>query len=238
MIARDRVLFYQHDLAPETMTWDRMTLTWNLSMGYMLSFDLYWGGPQIINNPWLQRILKTFQQRVLSKYADERIEDYTHIDKNVTLTRFRTFSVVANWDDYNTYQYKDYIIAPKGALVMSDDGTITAGIFSGYNGTPLQYGEHIILEERYSDKIVLYHLDGWSTDITLTMLPDWKADERYMAMAFDKDGNYLGRGKLTVVGENLILYYEVWRGSSIIDHYVITPFEKQKKVSSDRSRSR
>ncbi len=47
LMTRDKTLFYQHDLAPETMTVDKATLTWNLAYGYMLSYDVssqYLGG--------------------------------------------------------------------------------------------------------------------------------------------------------------------------------------------------
>ena len=36
----DKVLLYQHDLYPDTMTGDAAMLTWNAAFGYVLSFDL------------------------------------------------------------------------------------------------------------------------------------------------------------------------------------------------------
>jgi hypothetical protein len=147
MVARDKTLFYQHNLAPETFTFDKETLSWNLAMGYMLSYDLnespYGGG---LDSQWID-LVNLFQTEVLAEYADELATDFHLVQDDITETVFGTFTVTTNWND-NTYDAGEHIIAPNGAYVASDDGKISAGVFNTYNGLSLTPGDHFIIEKR------------------------------------------------------------------------------------------
>src|SRR5699024_70393 len=69
MLARDKVMLFQHDLAGDTMTNSIEMLRWNLAMGYNLSVDLVNG----TDNPWID-VVGVFQKHVLKDYVDQRVE--------------------------------------------------------------------------------------------------------------------------------------------------------------------
>ena len=77
-INRDKVFFYQHNLAPETMSNDLEMVTWNLVMGFMLSYDLFessHGGG--MDSEWLD-YLGAVQKHIAAPYASQLVTDYWH----------------------------------------------------------------------------------------------------------------------------------------------------------------
>ncbi|RME61404.1 MAG: hypothetical protein D6790_07870, partial [Caldilineae bacterium] len=145
---RDKVLFYQHDLAPETFTFGKETLTWNLALGFMLSYDLaqssFGGG---LGSPWLD-VVPAFQRRVLARYADELVTGFDNLTDQVTRTQFETHAVIANWDQAQPYAAADHTLPPLGVQVASTDGALIAGVFTRFHGLPLSPGDHYLIEER------------------------------------------------------------------------------------------
>lgn len=126
VMARDKVLFYQHDLAPETFAVDKETLTWNLAFGYMLSYDLvestFGGG---LESEWLG-LVATFQKNVLARYADEAVKDYRKLADGVTQTSFETYTVIANWDEGNEFIAGENTLPPGGVQVSGANGALAA----------------------------------------------------------------------------------------------------------------
>jgi hypothetical protein len=169
MILRDKVLNYQHDLATETMTKDKKTLTWNLAYGLMLSYDIVTGG---LANSWLN-VTGDFQEHVLSRYASVRMTGFTNLTVKVTLSDFSTCAVTANWDSVNTFTQSGQTISASGAMVSSYDGNLRAGIFTKYNGTPLSSGDHCIIEQRDTVGITVRHPLGTDTYLRIMPLSGW-----------------------------------------------------------------
>ena len=131
-LAHDKTIFYQHDLAPESMTTKKAILTWNLAMGYMLSYDLFkseFGGG--LDSEWLG-LVSAFQKHVLARYARERITGYTDLAPQVTRTTFETCHVTANWDTTNGYAVGGHTLSSQGAMVTCENGGRVAGIFTHY----------------------------------------------------------------------------------------------------------
>lgn len=227
MMARDKVLFYQHDLAPETFTVDRETLTWNLAFGYMLSYDLvessFGGG---LDSEWLG-LVSAFQEHALSHYADERVTNFTNLGDEVTQTTFESHSVVANWDEVSSYTVDDHTLSPSGAILTSDDGSLTAGAFTNFNGVPLSPGDHYLIENRGWNDICVRQPIGADTDLTLDLLPGWAPGDPITVWAYAHDGRFVGRVPVTtseqevcftyrqqVAGES-VAYYRVFRLSQV-----------------------
>lgn len=205
LIARDKVLFYQHDLAPETMTVDKATLTWNLALGYMLSYDLGYGGG--LDNPWLE-LVGDFQKHVLACYAGEAMTDFANLEDKVTQTSFETFAVIANWDEMSTYSTSQHTLPPLGVLAMSADGTLTAGVFTGYNGAPLSAGDHYLIEDRGLTDIIVRQPIGTDTNLTLELLPGWGPNDPIEAWAYAATGQVFGSVPVTVTAQGITFVYQ------------------------------
>jgi hypothetical protein len=221
ILARDKVLFYQHDLAPETFTFDKGTLAWNMAFGAMLSYDLvqssYGGG---VASDWVN-LVAVFQKHVFSRYAGERITDYASLQPEVTQTSFETFTATANWDDNSSYATAGYVLPPQGALVKKNDGTLVAGVFTGYNGAALSAGDHYLVEERKSDQIIVRQPMGAATSLTIRLLPGWTSATRLEAWAFDKGDRYLGKTAVAVTTVAATFTYERQLAGQAVAYYKI-----------------
>ena len=207
MMARDKVLFYQHDLAPETFTTDKATLTWNLAFGYLLSYDLvasdFGGG---LDSEWLG-LVSVFQKHALADYADERVTDFTNLEEEVTQTSFEHYAVVANWDEGSPYTVGEHTLAPSGVLLASEDGRLTAGVFTRFNDAPLSAGDHYLIERRHGMDIRVYQPLGADTELTIDPLRGWAADDSIAVWAYDAEGHVIGGVPVTVTAQGITFTY-------------------------------
>jgi hypothetical protein len=203
LMARDQVLFYQHDLAPETMTTDKAALAWNLAMGYMLSYDLYSGG---IDNPWV-KVVGDFQKHVVAHYASEKMLRYD-LDGQAGRTAFESFFVTTNWDPAGSLGVGPYTLPPSGVMVTNTDGSLVAGVFTRYNGFPLSSGDHYLIEERGADDIVVRQPMGDDTLLTLKPLAHWSAATPLEAWGFSSAEQLLVTAQVTTTAEGVTCTYQ------------------------------
>jgi hypothetical protein len=222
MMMRDKVLLYQHDLAPETFTTNKATLAWNLAFGYQLSYDLgstnFGGG---VDDPWLH-VVSDFQRSVISRYASDLMTGYTLLQGAVTQSSFAHAVVVANWSDSEAYVTASYILPPRGALVALNDGSVIAGVFTSYNGVPLSGGEHFLIEERYPNEIVVRQPLGAGTSLTVGMAPGWKTSDPIVAWAVSRTGNVLGSALASVTASGITFAYQSEVTNVPVAYYRIT----------------
>lgn len=218
MAARDKTLFYQHNLAPETFTFDKETLSWNLAMGYMLSYGLNTGG---LDSPWIE-LVNLFQTEVLAEYADELVTNFRLLQDNVTETAFETFTVTANWNGSVAYDVGEHTIVPNGAYVVSDDGTISAGIFNAYNGLSLTSGEHFIIEKRQDDNITIWQPIGNDTDIKLSALHGWENEDVVLVGAYNDTRQSIANSFVTVDNNAITFTYQSNVNGADVTYYKIT----------------
>jgi hypothetical protein len=207
MLLRDKVLLYQHDLAPETFTTTKATLAWNLAFGYMLSYDL---GPTNlggVDDPWLQ-VVGDFQRYVIARYAGDTMSGYTQLQSAITESSFAHAVVVANWSNSESYAIAQHVLPPLGAMVALDDGSMIAGVFTSYNGIPLSRGEHYLIEERRPNEIVVRQPLGASTSLTVGMLPGWKTTDPIIASAVSRAGNVLGSTITSATASGITFAYQ------------------------------
>jgi hypothetical protein len=168
MLLRDKVLFYQHDLAAETWTKNKDMLSWNLAQGYNLSNAFLDSDKFELNmdNPWLN-LVGVFQKYALSNYVDELVVNYEDLGKNVTKTGFSTYMVYANWDAENPYSIDQHTLAPGGVVSFANDGSVTAGVFTAYNEQPLSEGDHYLVEIQAEDAVKIFQPVGADTDLKI-----------------------------------------------------------------------
>ncbi len=208
ILMRDKILFYQHDLAPETFAHNKDNLSWDLTMGYMLSYDLYaseWGGG--LDNEWIS-VTTDFQKHVISKFAAEKMVDYEIISDMVTQSIFDHFSVVRNWSDIHPLVYNGFVIAQNGVLLQDDQDSLTAGIFTVYNNQSLSPGDHYLIEDRYESQVIVRQPMGANTQLTIEKLVSWGDDSQVIAWAFSKNGQYLGQVEVTDMAEYVRFFYQ------------------------------
>jgi hypothetical protein len=165
MMARDKVLLYQHDLAAETWTDSKDMFRWNLAYGYNFSGEIT-STASIEQHTWLD-LIGVYQKYALSQYADELIQKFQFIEPKVSMTEFDSFTVYANWDQEKAYPWQGHNVAPGGAVLTSEDGSIVGGVFQTYNSKPLAKGDHYLLEVRTPEEVKLFQPVGSNTDISI-----------------------------------------------------------------------
>jgi hypothetical protein len=222
LMARDKVLFYQHDLAPETFTVDKATLTWNLAMGYMLSYDLvhstFGGGPA---SPWIT-LAGDFQRELLARYAGEELTDYEEIAPGVTRTSFRTFQVIANWNASAPYVTGGHTLPPQGVLAASTDGSVVGGVFTAYNGVPLSAGDHYLIVVCGLADVTVRQPAGADTSLTLALPPGWAPGHTIEARAHTRSGASIGTVPVSVTAAGITFTYRGQVNGQPIAYYRVT----------------
>lgn len=187
-LARDKSLFYQHNLAPETFTHNRKTLAWNVAMGYMLSYDLFKSnfGGGILDS--MLEVTAAFQRFALSTYASEPITAFSFINENVSMTSFEKTLAYVNWDARKSYAIGDHSIPGNGFFILKKDGSLSAGIFTRYNQQALSSGDHYLIEERAAEEVTVRQPKGEDTPLLIRPLSGWEEGAQLIIQAYDWDG--------------------------------------------------
>ncbi|HBL35686.1 MAG TPA: hypothetical protein DDZ55_02630, partial [Firmicutes bacterium] len=104
---------------------------------------------------------------------DQLVTGFTQLPANVTCTTFETYKAYANWDQQNSFTHSEHVVAPGGVLVRADDGSVTAGVFTNYNGQILGDGDHYLIEVRSAEAIKVLQPLGADTLLTVKKNPAW-----------------------------------------------------------------
>ncbi len=219
-LARDKALFYQHDLAPETFTTRKEILTWNLAMGYMLSYDLaqseFGGG---LESEWLG-LVSAFQKWALAAYADQQVTGYADLVPSLlTRTDFETCQVYANWTSAHGWMISGHGIVENGVMVTCNEGALVAGIFKWYSNTRLSAGDHYLIEARGDWGAIVRQPIGADTDLTLAHLPAWRGQGPTSALAINATGQVVGSVPVTVGPNGLTFRYTRILAGQAVDAY-------------------
>ncbi len=219
LMAHDKVLLYQHDLAEETMTHDKATLIWNLAFGYMLSYDLFTGQMEA---PAWRELAAIFQKHVASRYAGESMTDYFNLEQEVTQSNFASVTVVTNWSASASYAIASHMLPPQGMVVTSNDGKLTAGIFTRFNNADLSFGEHylVVKESMQSDGIQVWQPGGFNTSLAITRPSLWAEPSAIHVYAVGQD-SVLEVAK-TVAATTISFEWRRSVAGFVIDHYLLT----------------
>lgn len=231
MLFRDKVMLYQHDLAQETWTNDQDMFRWNLAMGYNLSHAFYFNGSLYTANPWID-LVGMFQRYVLSGYADQLIESYENIGSDIYRTRYPDYTVYSNWGDTDTFSIGGHVVPPGGAVVVSDDGSVTGGSFKSYNNRALSDGEHYIVELREEDSIRIYQPVGADTPLAVRKGPEWAGAE---VKAYTYGGSLIGSVDAAADGDLVVFDCQSTIDSQRVGYYELTasPTPNEPLVAAD-----
>ena len=223
MLLRDKVLLYQHNLAAETWTKNKDMLRWNLAMGYNLSNGFLDSSTSALNmdNPWLN-LVGVFQKYVLANYADEPIQHYEEFGSGLIGTNFETYQVISNVD-MSSSQGLDMIrnvkLAPGGVAALANDGTVTAGMFTSYNGVDLTPGDHYLVEVRaHDDGVKLFQPVGEDTPVEITVT---NADKS-VVQAYGYDDHLIGTVEAMATNASVRFEYKSTVDGQVVGYYKIT----------------
>jgi hypothetical protein len=216
MLTRDKTLFYQHDLDLNTFSDTKANITWNLAMGYNLGDDLRLTEGDVHSNPWL-KLNGELQDHLLGLYAGERVTGYTNLAASVTRTDFQTVGVIANWDSASSYTTGGFTLAPSGALVQDQNGLLTAGILTTYNGVPLSGGDHYLIIRVGLGEISVRQPMGASTSLALPWPPGWQPGDSLQASALDISGVPLGSLALSTSAQGITFTYPLTVASQEVE---------------------
>ena len=219
LMGRDKTLFYQHNLAPQTMTTDEATLSWNSGMGYMLSYDLFdsmFGGG--LTDPWLD-IVSHFQKEVLAQYAGERVVDFRNIAANVTETTFETTAVITNWH-HEPYEVGDSTISPNGMLIQNKNGDFQAGLFSIFAGKSLAEPTYIIQNNEFN-ALTLWHSSPAEIIFELPLPEGWSEEDSFVLQKLDALGQVVSEAPIRLLDGVLRYTHAGLNSLANVDQYRI-----------------
>jgi hypothetical protein len=82
-------------------------------------------------------------------------------------------------------------LAPGGAYVRANDGSMVAGLFTTWANLPLSAGEHWIIEERDARGVTIRHPGGADTQIAVRPLAGWSASTPLEVRAIGTKGELI-----------------------------------------------
>ncbi|MEM7029617.1 MAG: hypothetical protein AAF629_08630 [Chloroflexota bacterium] len=219
LLLRDRVLFYQHNVAPETMTTSTDILRWNLAFGYMLGYDLNEG----FASPWIP-LIGQIQQQVIAPYATERMLDFIWLDDQhqVSQTTFETVTVIANWQATAPFTWQTHTLPPNGVLIIQHDQSSIAGLFEQFNNVELTDGEHFLIEQREAEAIIIRKPLGRETPLSIRSLPTWKDNDQVIVNIYNMQSALLEQSTTRVSQGEIKLRYRPAVKSQQVGYYRIT----------------
>ncbi len=218
MLFRDKMLFYQHDLAAQTWTKNKDMLRWNLAQGYSLSNAFFDDSVPGLNmdNPWLA-LVGVFQKYALANYADQLVTRFEPVSGNVWRTDFGSYEVISNWSTTDSFTAGPHTLPPGGVVTQAKDGSVTAGVFTAFNGNPLSSGDHYLVEVRSKTDIKVFQPVGPDTTIHV-VLPTTATVE---IAAYGYDGSLISKVSADETGADLSFNYATTVNGQAVGYYRI-----------------
>lgn len=220
-LLHDKVLLYQHDLFPGTMTADDEVLSWNVAFGLLHSAS--WDDAlRSSDSRWLE-LAGTFQRALAPHYAGRRLTGYRDTPDGVVESTFERLVVVANRRRAGSHETDGYRIPPNGFLARTDDDGVLAGIFTeSFNGVPLTPGNHYVLVERTDTAVTVRQPLGADSILALDPPRSWRSGRPLRTVALARDGHSLGEVEGAVREGRFELAYAATRNGRRVDAYRIS----------------
>jgi hypothetical protein len=169
MLAGDKALFYEHDLDESTMITNKENLRWDLTHGFMFTYNLTSGYDE--GSEWMD-VAEYFQAHIASRYAGKLMKDFTGSQTGITASTFEGLTIISNWDTTASYQIDGHTVSRGGVYAKSSDGRLIAGVFTALNNVQLSTNndDHYLIIELLAglDSLVVYRPSG--PDVTTMKL--------------------------------------------------------------------
>ncbi len=225
LMAHDKVLFYPYWSDGSA---SKEAMAWSFSMGYMLNTPVVESetavsrGISAYDSPWTT-VLAQFQHQVGGTIAGQQLTDYRYVTADVTESVFNNITVTRNWNSQKSYATDQYTLPPDGFMVQSSDGSLTAGVFTAYNGQALAGSEHYLIELRSADAITLYQPLGDPADLLLAPLSSWgAAGQSIVATAYDSYGYAIGSLPADWTENGVKFTYKSELNGKLASYYILT----------------
>lgn len=181
--AHKHLYFNCHNLAGTYMAVDTAALTYYVSLGYALSYDL-----SALDTSWL-RVLDTCQKQLVARLVGTGMNGFEYLaSAGQTRTTFGDGTAVNANLTAGSMVVDAHVIAPKGFLATRAD-RVLGGVVTQLHGQALAGSAAHYLFFDYADyRICVYQprgADGW---LTVPRPPDWAEDARIRAAAFSTSG--------------------------------------------------
>jgi hypothetical protein len=227
-LLHDKVLFYEKDLPEKTTTDNTEVVTLDLQFGYLLKY-LWPGNPADPPAPGRVQLAHVLHRTVVPLYAGNPLTDFTYLAPAVAVSTFGKLSVIANWQQTQTYSTNGNSIIPGGYLATTTDGAVLAGALTGQlNGSPLSPGAHYVVIERQAGVVSVWQPVGDDTPVTVDPPLDWSAGQTLQVTAVDQDSNRLAMVDFWFVGQRLSFQYFARVAGQPVDHYEIENLESRR----------
>jgi hypothetical protein len=207
-LLHDKVLMYQHDAYPQTMTTGLDVLSFNLAFGLILSYSL---DDRIgaMASPWLE-LVGDFQHALGPLYAGRPLTGWRQPSPSSTESTFGdgSLTVVKNWSKTDGLTVDAFGLPPEGVVARSGDGSVVAGSFVGsFFGKPLADGIHYLVLERDAATASIRQPIGGETTVAVPPPTGWQPGQPLTATAYVGHGVVLGTVPLEVQDGLVVLRY-------------------------------
>jgi hypothetical protein len=172
-----------------------------------------------MDNPWLN-LIGVFQKYALVNYADQLVVSYDQLENEVRRTVFDTYTVYSNWSTTSSYTLDGNMLPPGGVVTRANDGSVTAGVFTSYNGQPLSDGDHYLVEVRSTTDIKMFQPVGADTTVHVKILSGAKAT----VTAYRYDGTAISAVASTSTNGDLSFVVLAVIDGQSVGYYQITGF--------------
>jgi hypothetical protein len=130
------------------------------------------------------------------------------------------------WSKSNAHATGGHALPPEGVLVQRDDGSLIAGVFTSYNGSPLSNGDHYFIEERGANKIIVRQPMDADSSLRLTRLPGWRSTAHLSAWAYNRAGDLIDTTPVSVSGAQLTFTYRTQLAGQQVAYYRVAAAQR------------
>lgn len=214
--AHKHLYFNCHNLAGTYMAVDTPALTYYVSMGYALSYDL-----SALNASWL-RVLDVCQKRLIARLVGTGMNGFEYLaNDGQTRTVFGDGTVVTANLTTGSMAVDVHVIAPSGFLATRAD-QVLGGVVTQLHGHTLAGSAAHYLFFDYADyRICIYQPRGADGVLSVPRPPDWAEDGRIRAAALATTGALVDQ-PVTIDTDTLQIDYRATVGGLSTECFVLT----------------
>ena len=218
---RDKALLWWHNLmglqdeawSTGHNTWSRLGLfRRHLALGQLFTMGLHYAGrPWADADPWLS-VVTAFSHHVVGPFADDLLVDWQGDTRSKSVSVYETASVTANWSE-SSLAIDGHTLVPGGVIFTAHDGSVVGGVFESYNGRPLSFGEHYLIEQRKHNGIIVRQPLGTDTPLNVKSLESWRGGTPVRVASFDRFDQLIDMSASSVLRDRVDIVYEGIVGS-------------------------
>jgi hypothetical protein len=213
--AHEHLYFVTHNLAGLTMSRDLPAMTYHVSMGYGLSYDLSGG-----DLAWLA-VVDRVQKLLVAPLSGERMVSFELLSPpGVTRTTFGDGTVITANLAAGGLPLANHVVAANGFLAERD-GLVLGGVFTSFNGQALAGSSpHYVLLRHAPYRIELHQPRGDDGPVAIARPEAWENAEQVTAWHHTAGGQAIPAGH-AAGPETIVIDYLATVQGQPVDHVSI-----------------